>query len=64
MVNPRGGDTKANFLRSVIVPIFQNNQINGYLYDTTFIIGMCHRSSAYERDWKYPSYHFVNIHLS
>ena len=28
---------KANFLRSVIFPIFQHDQNTGYLYDITFV---------------------------
>ena len=67
----RGGGYKANFLRSVIFTIFQNNENTGYLYDITFIFDRCHRSWAhrswaaetpdkYERDWKDITYTLLN----
>ena len=60
-----GGGYKADFLRSVIFPIFHNNQNNGYLYDITFLFDRCHRSWAaetpdkYEHGWKYLTYTFA-----
>ena len=60
-----GGGYNANFLRSVIFPIFPSDQNSGYLYDIKYIFDRCHRSWAaetpgrYEHDWKYLTYTFA-----
>ena len=60
-----GGGYYANFLRSVIFPIFPNDENSGYLNDIKFIFGRCHCSWAaetpgkYEYDWKYLTYTFT-----
>ena len=57
--------TETIFSVPFIFPTFQNDQNNGYLYDTTFMFDRCHRSWAaetpgkYERGWKYLAYTFA-----
>ena len=65
-----GGGYWANFLRSVIFPIFPNDQNSGNLYDIKFIFGRCHRSWAAEtsgkceHDWNYLNYTFAKSTFS
>ena len=62
-----GGGYQANYLGSVIFPIFHNNQKNGHQYDIMFIFDRCHNSQAaetpdkYKQDW--PGGHWQSIWL-